>query len=804
MKTTRNTLFMKYPSSWWHDLWREGLVSGNGVLGINSYGGVMKETVILNHHDLWHGKSCSPLPDVSNAFMELREKMDAGYFKAASTAITDALTDKNYDGNLEFPLPLADLNVHYDFGNGFSDYIRWIQMDTGETGFSWKDNGSEFISEQFVSRPDNMVIKKISSTKELLNVSFFLDMHKNDIGQIDEEACGHILNSKVNDVEAPCLTYYARNDDGSCYGAVLRISAPGGKTEPYKGGIKASGCRDITVYLKVFVKCEEGNVDGMIHQIKGELQQYRDEYSTYLNRHKEEHGKIFGSASLELDYGNFHCNEELLLEAFQGRASPELIEKLWRFGRYLFISGSGPDSNPFPLYGLWGGDYSLMWSHNMANINIQMMYWHSFTGNLLDYNKAFIKYFNSKMNVFRENAKKLFGLNGIYLTAGTTPNMSYPTQIVPVIVNWVSTAAWLAQHYYNYYLYTNDKEYLKEEILPFMDESARFLEEFISYFPDGTIKVYPSVSPENTPGNFMLGAEEHTGDLLMPTTINSTIDLAIIKELFQNMCRLARQEGMFSDRLPVWEKILDSIGEYKISKDGGIREWQDDHFEERYEHRHLSHIYPLFPGSEVNTVDNSKLIPAFRKAVELRKIDTSSGWSLAYMANVFARLDDGNSAMESLGNLVKSTLISNFFTLHNDWRRMNVSLDWDPSPVQLDANMGYVNAIQEMLLYTSPTALKILPALPACMPKGKVHSLRYVNGFVDIEWNMEAQSFCCMITAVRGHKVKIQLFKNQHLPNCFSLSGKKVTTSLEGNHIAAEFKTGGRLNIGWNPDKGVL
>ena len=180
-------------------------------------------------------------------------------------------------------------------------------------------------------------------------------------------------------------------------------------------------------------------------------------------------------------------------------------------------------------------------------------------------------------------------MNGIYMTAGTTPGVCKPTQVVPVIINWVGAAGWIAEHYCNYYWYTRDEKYLQKVLLPYLEEVAAFYEDFIEFYPDGSIHFYPSVSPENTPGNFMPPPEKQMAHP-MPTTVNSTIDLAIVKEFFTNMCRLAEEKNLYQDRVAAWKKILDSIPDYQESKDGGIKEWMDSRFDERYHHRHLSHI----------------------------------------------------------------------------------------------------------------------------------------------------------------------------------------------------------------------
>lgn len=795
MKTDRNTLYMYYPSSWWHELWREGLFAGNGMIGANNYGGTKKEVVIINHHDLWYGGKHTALPDVSDAFVKMRKLMDEEKFREANSSITDALKERGYEAELGSCLPLADLEIEYFSKGGFSDFLRWTQMDTGEIGMCWQENKIQKESKLFVSRADDMLVKQITASNPVLSAVISLDIHKDENGDIDKQKCTDVIESKENHTWDSGLVYCTKNSDGSYYGAVAKVVTDGEKVEYKNNKVHIQNAKNITIFIKVFVKQNKEEKEHAIYCLKEKLQQLHASYEKCLERHVKIHKSLFESAALELDYEDSHSNEELLMKAFQGEESPEMIEKMWKYGRYLFISGTCAEANPFPLYGLWQGDYGLMWCHNMANINIQMVYWHSFAGNLLDYNKAFFHYFNERMHIFQENAKKIFGLNGIYVIAGTTPDMAYPNQIVPVIINWVGAAGWLAHHYYQYYCYTKDKKFMQEEILPFLEETATFYQEFIKYYDDGTIKFYPSISPENTPENFM--PEDRTLPHPMPTTINATIDLAIIKEFFGNIIKLAEEELLYLDKLPEWKRILNSIGEYKISRDGGVREWQDERFEDRYDHRHLSHLYPLFPGNEVNTVDNATLIPVFEKAVALRQIDAQTGWSLSFMANVYARLEKGEKAIQCLNDIEKSVVMNNFVTLHNDWRKMNVTLDWNPSPVQLDANMGYVNAVQEMLLYSSGEILKLLPALPKCMKKGRIKSFRYQDGEIDMDWDMNQSKFICEIRAIRKHKVKIQLFQNQYDESQLRRDEQGVRVITKGNILLSEFEKNGVLKLSW-------
>lgn len=773
----KHNLEMKYPSSWWHDLWREGLATGNGLTGANLYGGAKKEILQLVRHDLWYDGLEKEVPDVHEAFLRQRRKMDEGNFREASWEIVNALLEKGYASRLESQFPAACLIVEQTPIKGFSSFKRQLDMEHALASQQWLDGDIMMRREVFVSRAADLVVYRIlaehdKADGELLNYVLELDAYHNE-GETPNAAIQAVwetaqMKAVCEDEHTAYLYFNARRakSDGICtdFGAVAKIVVTEGRLEKFENKIKAKAAGQILVMIGLYVDEEKEAAWKKQHD---SLKNRHESFDELFEESAAIHKKLYHSAELHLGEEKqdnwIRSNEELVMEAFSERQSVELIEKLWHYGRYLFICGSSPESNPFPLYGLWGGGYQLLWCHNMANENLQMIYWHSLTGNLTAYNEAVFRYMNERIPVFRENGRKLFGIDGVYMTAGTTPGVSSPTQVVPVIINWTGAAGWLAQHYYQYFLYTRDMEYARNVMLPYMDAVAAFYEEFVQFTSDENgkerIRFYPSVSPENTPGNFMPPEGVQMAHP-MPTTINSTIDLAIIKEFFQNMLAISDiwEPSVFSrERIDKWKRILQSIPEFRCNEEGAVREWQEDIFKDRYEHRHLSHIYPVFPGYELYPEKNAGQTGAYEKAVGLRKIDAQTGWSMTHMAAIYARFRNGSAAMECLDHMARSSLLHNFFTLHNDWRGMNISLNMDPAPVQLDAIMGYVNAIQEMLLYASPGYIALLPALEERLFIGQIKNFRYSDGLLDMKWNCRENYFECWITPLRPHQVQIVL-----------------------------------------------
>jgi alpha-L-fucosidase 2 len=256
-----------------------------------------------------------------------------------------------------------------------------------------------------------------------------------------------------------------------------------------------------------------------------------------------------------------------------------------------------------------------------------------------------------------------------------------------------------------------------------MREAALF---YLDYaVEDGDyIRLYPAVSPENTPAG-------HTGVVAQ----NATMDFAILKELLTNLLTGMAVTGLYPEEAETFRALLGKIPPYMLNEDGAVKEWMHPDIRDNYHHRHLSHIYPVFPGTEVTAHSQPELFEAFKQAVRLRKLGSQSGWSLAHMASIYARMGEGERSLGCLDVMAKSVVMSSLMTTHNDWRRMGITMEWHGDAfVQLDADFGIVNALQEMVFCYQKDALSILPALPRRLGRGAVRGLVFPEGTVDVEW----------------------------------------------------------------------
>ena len=745
---SRHIYTMRKPASWHGELWREALPLGNGLTGALVTGAIADESIQFNRHDLWHGKGDGgAIPDVTETFQNMRAFIDQeDYVSANQDNIRQALREKGYFATCESPYPLGWLDLKWVPDGMFRHYRRGVNMRKGEAFVEFTVNGCRYRREMFVSRDSDISVIRMSAEKPFTITYDFRLFEEVGICKTTEN---QIYRASQNGTAATLVRF-----DGKF------------TSEVSENKLIVTGQE----YL-ILIRCASNGSSTEMPEFCGET------YDSLLKKHTALHTPLYDAVSIELadDEAFIDSNEYMLEKAYDDTTSPALLERLWRFGRYLFISAASEKGNPVPLYGLWHGDDHLQWCQYVANENVEMTYWHTMAGGLSYSIPALLRYYTSKMDKFRECARQVFGMNGIWVSAYTTPHSAGFCVSVAVISNWISCAGWLCRHFWDYYIYTGDEKLLREEILPFMYEAALFLREY-AVIENGKVRLYPSVSPENTPWNlFDLPTKSATGHRC-PAVQNATMDFAIMKELFANLLEGIRITGMYAKEASCFQELLEKIPPYFINREGAVQEWMHTRLEDNYAHRHLSHIYPVFPGTEVTARNNPALFEAFRKAVNLRKLGSQSNWSLTHMASIYARFGEAEKAVECLDIMTKSVLLDSLFTIANDWRGMGITLPWGNPPVQLDAVFGTVNAMQEMVFRWQKEALSVLPALPQRLQSGTVRGMVFPDGKIDIVWNTPGQveitlyaqrpldtdvlladKFICHIQLAAGERKKLKL-----------------------------------------------
>ncbi len=730
--------------------WQDACPVGNGSLGAMPYGHIRQEQILLNHEAFWHRHPKPKLADVSDLREPLNELMRQGQYEQAQNLLPDALAERGgAGGRPDAFLPLAWLHVDATAPAGiFTHYRRGIEFTTGEAWTQWRLGAEQLRRRCFVSRTEHvMVMEQSSDSDSRLDACMWFAAEdrfsqarmqyarattKNVMGSGGEPTPDPfrlpVSVSSGNDGEFFWMT--GRVDTGVPYGVVARVIAPAGSVvdSGKPGKLSVQGGERLLVLVQAYVdESAEDAVPRLRHRLAG----LPADYDRLLQRHAEEHAERFNRCRLTLGDGDDgqQPNEDLLAQAYDGDVPDALLERMVHLGRHLLICSSG--QLPVNLQGIWNGDYAPAWSSDYHNDeNIQMSYWLAGAGNLAELLRPLIDYYSSFMADYRENARKLYGADGILLPIVQT---THALSRASPWVYWTAAAGWLAQHFYDYYAFTGDRDTLRTRILPWLEGCLQFYEGFLQEDADGTLEFVPSLSPENVPDR---------PDARMITR-NATMDVAVCREVLTNLRQTGQELGDQPDLIQRCEAILAKLPAYRINADGAIREWLPEEFPDNYQHRHQSHLYPVFPGLEVTQESHPELFEACRIAVEKRLtlgLSSQTGWSMVHMANIYARLGDGDRAGQCLELLSRAETGINLLTYHNDWRGMGLSMPWLGSPpFQIEANLGMAAAVLEMLVISTPDCLRLLPGLPTRWQRGRVEHIACRGQLtVGLQWDQSA------------------------------------------------------------------
>lgn len=711
-------LINKYPATRWND----ATPLGNGVLGALVYGAIYDERILLNHEALFNWCEDKEIPDISYALKEVRALMDKGEYKAAENYYSKLLKEKEYQPSSGKFYPALDLHLLFENKDSFTDYSRSLDMKNGICTIRYKENGKKFKREIFASQKDKAVFVRLRGEVPF-NVRLAVEKHDlydlPDIWGGSDQTTELYKNSIYSEFKTKGGLHYSgmakivKTDGVVSDGVGKRRNIDMTGEAHFDGFLSIEGATEIIIAVLV----EDTPVGA------GELYKaltFENDYQTIKFRHRVSFSSLFERTTLSLSSGENKSTEELLLDSYNGVVDPRLVEKMADFGRYLLISSSVGCNYPANLQGNWNGDYSPAWACTyFNNENIQMAYWQACRGGLSEALLPLFSLYDSFKEDYRENARKLYGCRGLLLPLFMDNGCGKKKNLLPHVLYWTGSSAWISAIYFEYYLFTKDIEFLSSRAYPFMKECAEFYEDFYVYDENGKLKSYPANSPENHAN----GSFEGNGELCI--SINPTMDFALLKELLTNLVFSAKLLDIDKDKIDIWEKMLGAIPEYEINEDGAIKEWLHKDFLDNYHHRHQSHIYPLFPGYEVGR-ESGELFDAMREAVNRRLViglKEQTGWSLAHMANIYARLKDGAGLKKCLDLLLRFCTGNNLFTYHNDWRNMGVTLKFlhcGKPPFQIDANMGFTSAIYEALVFSSTDSVELLPALPAEFKVGKI------------------------------------------------------------------------------------